>query len=209
MSLQNSAIVPQQWFHMSKFTILSLSLHHALSLILSLHFSMFRGSCSHPWLFHQETSLPCRVRKPCKFRLVCHVKHLHFELGGSHSLFHEWPLWPLKMTVNRWVDRKGSVSATAATSCATPPPPSSPPSPPSPPSSHPSSSFSPFPSPSPPFLPSYPPPSSSLWPISRQIRLLLLQGGVNSARGLYHNYFAFRTKHMLQLVFHTEIKDFL
>ena len=106
------------------------------------------------------------------------------------NLFWDWPIL-MNDNTNRWVVRNGSVSATAATSCATPPPPSSPPSPPSPQSSPPSSSSSPFPSPSPPLLPSYP--STSLWPISRQIWLLLPQG-VNSARELYHNYFAFRTR---------------
>ena len=30
--------------------------------------SLLRGSGSHPWMFHQETGLPCRVRKSCEFR---------------------------------------------------------------------------------------------------------------------------------------------
>ena len=154
-------------------------------------------NCCVMWIQVQKKAEP-----KLGFWIIC---HLQFE--GRVPLLLGVSSW-LIMTSNRWVVRKGSVSATAATSCATPPPPSSPPSPPSPPSSRLSSSFSPFPSPSPPFLPSPPPPSSSLWPISRQIRLLLPQG-VNPARELYHNYFAFRTKHMLQLVFHTEIKDFL
>ena len=120
------------------------------------------------------------------------------------NLFWDWPIL-MNDNTNRWVVRNGSVSATAATSCATPPPPSSPPSPPSPQSSHPSSSSSPFPSPSPPLPPSYP--STSLWPISRQIWLLLPQG-LNSARELYHNYFAFRTTHVTVGVSHRN-KDFL
>ena len=160
---------------------------------------MFRRSCSHPWLFYQTTSLPRRVRKSCEFRCEKIVVFVYVNLVAKNdNLLHRLhfatysgtdPSW--WMITNRWVVRKGSVSATAATSCATPPPPSSPPSPPSPQSSHPSSSSSPFPSPSPPLLPSYP--STSLWPIFRQIWLLLPQG-VNSARELYHNYFAFRTR---------------
>ena len=158
-------------------------------------------------MFHQATSLPCRVRESCEFRCEkiecefrCNTCQCHFAFweGGRGSTYSRTdPSW--WMITNRWVVRNGSVSATAATSCATPPPPSSPPSPPSPPSSHPSSSSSPFPSPSPPLLPSYP--STSLWPISRQIWLLLPQG-VNSARELYHNYFAFRTTHVTVGVSH-------
>ena len=101
--------------------------------------------------------------------------------------------------LTRWAVHRGSASATAATSCATPPPPWSPPSPPSPPSSHLFSSFSPCPSPSPPSLP-----SSSLWPISRQIRLL--PQGVNSARELYHNYLE---QQMLQSLVFRRNKRFL
>ena len=45
------------------------TLHYIINSIIvfiSSLFSMFRGSRSHPWLFHQATSLPCRVRKSCE-----------------------------------------------------------------------------------------------------------------------------------------------
>ena len=57
--------------------------------------SLFRGSGSHPWMFHQETGLPCRVRKSCEFRckkllLPCELSCLSF-LPTLHTLHVEGP----------------------------------------------------------------------------------------------------------------------
>ena len=180
-----------------------------LSLLCSEGRVLTRGCSTKRPVFHVECEN--HVSSDAK-SFCCHVSSvvylfcqhcIHCMLRGLKVLFTEQcsgqnPVF-LRILLTRWAVRRGSASATAATSCATPPPPWSPPSPPSPPSSHLFSSFSPCPSPSPPSLP-----SSSLWPISRQIRLL--PQGVNSARELYHNYLE---QQMLQSLVFRRNKRFL
>ena len=56
-----------------------------LFLFFILTFFVFRGSCSHPWLFHQTTSLPRRVRKSCEFRCEKIVLFVYVNLVATND----------------------------------------------------------------------------------------------------------------------------